>query len=104
MTTPQEDAELRADLYALAITFDSGNDAKKPRVRKRLLEDIDSVMQLIKARDEQREREIRIDELTQLVRTGELSSFAEDAFIILPALHRRMATLTNPQEQDKEEE
>ncbi len=42
------------------------------------------------------ERNARIDELKKLRNTGQISSFVEDAFIIIPAINRRLAYLNQP--------
>jgi hypothetical protein len=110
MTTPQDDAELREKLLNLSHFsqwptpdgIDSGSCIP-----------VDEVVYLIKARDEQRERQAKIDVLREL-KTYRTYKVGEGYVIVPPKdtvsefvdtfdIDGFINDLTNPQEQDKEE-
>lgn len=101
INTPQEDKELQHIEDLLVIYGNAPTGANRTRI-----------MQLIKARDEQREREIhlrgKIEGMTSIFKPLDggyvFLMAANEAVPKIRELQAELATLTNPQEQDEEEE
>ena len=103
MTSPQEDAELRAALLDISgISHNSLNDTIE-------IFSITKLTRFIKARDEQRELEAEIRQAVAIRVAYEQYSHDATPFYrtlcsAIDSKQERLAILTNPQEQDKEEE